>query len=603
MFAISPPAAGSTYSRRWFLKSAAAVAGATAALRTGLSGLAAAAGRGSLTGSKAIRAMTHVHGPWSEGEASWDAQLRQATLNAIDVLYMTDHDCRAMALGYITSLSGAPWVISSAGTLEQKAATASGGSISLLAESASSTAPASVTMELQPKPFCFNKLRTSIAGTTITQKITGAVLTNGARYEVVVPLSYHTAIGGRPAGQYRLIYRFGGATGRWTEGNGLTGVVGAGVPAAGSVQTLKPASDVAAIWPDLVANDNSLYGLSFVARSPKVTAVADIRVASVTFARTQASAASVITNQAAIPPAYKSRYPAVKLVPQAEISKSLPDMNTFGMPEWLPSYGALSTNSDTAHRQIVDQVHKLGGIVCYDHPLGYEDGPLLSPAEATAKRRQVFTWMHARGVFGCDTIEIGYTIRGQVDTATHIALFDTFSRNGTWLTGNGGNDDHAGTNWNGFYTGVWASARSDAAVAAALRAGRAFAAHLRLYPKAEIDLLVDGTVPMGHIAVSTKTTRRLAIYAAGLPAGSTVQLVRGPVDYAGKVDPATVVARTFPASAFVNGLLSVGIDTSSDRFFRVQVVNSAGTIIGIGNPVWLLRRVPPSGIPAPRRSA
>lgn len=602
MVGDNPGTARAKFSRRWFLRSIGVAAGAAAALRSGLPRMAVAATRRSLTGSKALRAMTHVHGSWSEGEASWDAQLRQATLNAIDVLYMTDHDCRSMALGYITSVSGAPWVISSTGRLLQEAATATGGSIHLLAESASSTAPASVTMQLQPKPFCFNKLRTSIAGTTVTQKITSAALTNGALYEVVVPLSYHTAVGGRPAGQYQLIYRFGGASGRWTEGNGLTGVVGAPAPAAGSVQKLTPASDVAAIWPDLVANDNSLYGLSFVARSPRQTEVADIHVESVTFARSQSSAAAVIANQAAIGPAYKSRYPSVQVVPQSEISKYLPDMNTFGMTEWLPNYSALSTNSDTLHRQIVDQVHLLGGLVCYNHPFGYEDGPLLSPDEEIAKRRKIFAWMNARHVFGCDTIEIGYTLRGQVDTATHIALFDTFSRNGTWLTGNGGNDDHAGTKWNGYYTGVWASAPSDAAVAAALRAGRAFTAHLRLYPKGEIDMLVDGVVPMGHISVSAKTTRRLTIYAAGLPAGSTVQLVRGPVDYAGNIDPATVVSRTFAASAFVNGVLTVGITTSSNRFFRVQVVDSAGQIIGIGNPVWLLRQNPPNGIPAARKS-
>ena len=79
-------------------------------------------------------------------------------------------------------------------------------------------------------------------------------------------------------------------------------------PAAGSSQVLSPAQDVAAIWPDLVAIDNCFYGLSFVARSPKRTAVADVRVASVTFTRTQNSAASVIANQAAIVSAYRSRY-------------------------------------------------------------------------------------------------------------------------------------------------------------------------------------------------------------------------------------------------------------------------------------------------------
>jgi hypothetical protein len=91
----------------------------------------------------------------------------------------------------------------------------------------------------------FNRLRTSIAGRTIKQTVTSARLTNGARYDLVVALSHRPAINGRPAGQYTLIYRFGEPAGRGTTG--LTGIVSAPTPAAGSVQTLSPAADVAAL--------------------------------------------------------------------------------------------------------------------------------------------------------------------------------------------------------------------------------------------------------------------------------------------------------------------------------------------------------------------
>ena len=37
-------------------------------------------------------------------------------------------------------------------------------------------------------------------------------------------------------------------------------------------------------------------------------------------------------------------------------------------------------------------------------------------------------------------------------------------------------------------------------------------------------------------------------------------------------------------------------------FVRSQVLDSAGTVVGLSNPVWLLRSVPPGGIPAPRLS-
>lgn len=41
--------------------------------------------------------------------------------------------------------------------------------------------------------------------------------------------------------------------------------------------------------------------------------------------------------------------------------------------------------------------------------------------------------MNAVHAFGADILEVGYAIRGQVDAAAHIALWDTFSRNGTFL--------------------------------------------------------------------------------------------------------------------------------------------------------------------------
>lgn len=561
--------------------------------------------QGRLASAPAVRTAMHVHASWSEGKASWDAQFQQCTVNAVDVLYMTDHDHRARALGFATSLKGLPWDVTHTGTFARKVATANGGSVRLLAESASASAAATLTMQVQERPTARNKLHTSIAGTTVTQRITSASLTSGATYELVIPLSYHPAVAGRPDGQYKLVYRFGGQVGRYREGNGLTGVVGAPKPAAGSVQVLTPVNDVAAIWPDLVAMDNSFYGLSLVASSTRHGVVADVNVASITITRSQTSIPDVIANQTSIVEAYKSRYPAVTAHREIEIGSKLPHINPFGMSQWLPDYSKLSTEHDTLNKQIVARIHARGGIASYNHPFGTSDGPLLSGAEQIAMRHKVYASMSAVNVFGADILEVGYAVRGNVDTTTHLDLWDTFSRNGRFLTGNGVNDDHGGSYWsghaNGFITGIWASSRTDAALAAAMHAGRAFTAHVSRYPHAELDMLVDGTVPMGAVSVSKKTSRKLTIYAGNLPGGAGVQLISGPVDYAGHADPGTTVARSFPASAFANGAVTVTVDTSTDRFYRIQVSHPAGQIIGIGNPVWLLRQPPPSGIPAPRR--
>lgn len=556
-------------------------------------------------GGRALRAAMHVHGSWSEGAGSWEAQFEQAGTNGYDVLYMTDHDHRALALKYMTSLTGVAWdPVVSSGTFAQKSVTVSGGSLRLLAESAGS-APASVTLPLQEYYQAFNKFRTSISGLTITQKITKATLSNGARFEVVIPLSYHPSIAGRPAGQYQLVYRFGGVAGRWTEGNGLVGVVSAPRPAAGSTQTLVPARDVAALWPTMKAIDNVSYGLSFVAKSPKRTAVCDVAVASMSFSRSRSTAPLVIADQQQLIATYGPRYPNLDVHAATETSRTLPDMNRFGTGPWFPDYTKLSADSNTAHQQIVDQVHAMGGVISYNHPFGYDTGPLLSPTARDAKRRQLFHDMQAVGRFGVDILEVGYNLRGQVDAPTHIALWDTFSRNGNFLTGNGTSDDHGGQYWrtmnNGFGTGIWSSSAADSAMVAALSSGRAFVAHFGRWPGAELDLLVDGAVPMGAVAVSQKSSRVLSIWAKNLSAGTAVQVIGGPVDYAGYPDPGTWVKTTLSPSAFSGNIASIPVTTSTSRFFRVQVLDSGGNILGTSNPVWLLRGAPPGGIPPARR--
>jgi hypothetical protein len=592
--------------RRGFL---GAVAGATVGLLLPPSvwlraGPASAAVSGSLTGSNPLRLAMHVHGSWSEGPGSWEAQFTQAAANAFDVLYLTDHDMRSTAYRYATSLAEAAFVTSSTGSFAQRAATSGAGALRLLAESSSATAEAVLTMALQEKPFAFNRLRTSIAGLRIDHRTTSARLTGGARYDVVVLLSYHPARSGRPAGQYRLVYRFGGPAARWTESGGLVGVVRRPTPAAGSTQVLTPEQDVATFWPDMLAIDNAHFGMSFVARSPRRGDVADVRVASVSFTRTQSSASSVIANQARLVAAYQPRFPGLVARPQTEISQTLPDLNTFGMPQWIPDYDLLPADHDTRYRQIVSTVHARGGLISWNHPFGYGTGPLLAPAESVAKRRALFGSMQAVDRFGVDILEVGYTLRGQVDAATHLDLWDTFSRNGNFLTGNGASDDHSGQGWstltNGFATGVWAASTSEADIRAALAAGRAYVAHIGLWPGGQIDMLVDDAVPMGGVSVGSTTSRRMTLLAANLPAGSVVQLVRGPVDYTGAVDPGTSSPRTLAATAFVDGVAAFDVDTTYSRFFRPQVRLSTGELVGAGNPVWLLRSQPPGGIPPAR---
>ena len=125
--------------------------------------------------------------------------------------------------------------------------------------------------------------------------------------------------------------------------------------------------------------------------------------------------------------------------------------------------------------------------------------------------------------------------------------------------------------------------------------------HAGRWPGGEIDLLVDGTVPMGGVSVGGAGTRQLAIAATALPAGSSVQVVSGPVDYTGAVDPGTTVVSTLAAAAFVRGPVTMPVSASASRFYRAQELRSAGVLLGSGNPVWLLRESPPVPVPPGRR--
>jgi hypothetical protein len=105
---------------------------------------------------------------------------------------------------------------------------------------------------------------------------------------------------------------------------------------------------------------------------------------------------------------------------------------------------------------------------------------------------------------------------------------------------------------------------------------------------------------MGAVSVSSKTSRALAIWATDLPAGSAVQVIGGPVDYAGNLEPGTSVLTTLTPPSFSGNVATVVVDTSASQFFRAQVLDPSGQVLGSSNPVWLLRAPPPGGIPPAR---
>lgn len=185
-----------------------------------------AASAASFTGTRPLLAAMHVHGSWSEQGASWESYGPRGR-GLVDVIFMTDHDYRALADRYWTSLQDVPFRSTFTGSFKQRVATKAGRSLSLLAESAA-TSTATVTMAVDDvsSKALWDKLRTSIEGQSLRHTFGASRLTNTATYEVRIRLSKHPATASRPAGTFQLWFRFGAtlAAGRHLETGGLVGL-------------------------------------------------------------------------------------------------------------------------------------------------------------------------------------------------------------------------------------------------------------------------------------------------------------------------------------------------------------------------------------------
>ncbi len=591
-------------SRRGFL-------GGLAALGVGtlVGGRTAAAAPRTLTGRAPLLVATHVHASYSEHGASWDQQYARAVEAGVQVVFQTDHDHQALAVGNMPHLRGT-WLRSTAGPVRQSLGTLDrAGRLRVLAEAATASG-AATTMTIADQS-AWASLRTGIAGVGLGLVLGPQRMDPGTRLDLTVTLSLHPACGGRPAGTYRLVYRYGpglAPSAELTDG-GLTGVLSAPLPPPGTRVDLVPERDAAATWPDLLSIDNGLQLLAVSARSPGPGAVADMTLtAEITYG--QHDPASVTATLGAIRDWCAAKYPSVTGYLSQEIStpwNDVPHVNPLGVPLALdPKTGITRATWADHYAPAIAAALQAGGAVTWNHVFGPGAVGALTPTQQAALLQSTFAARWADRFLGATCLEV-YTSRGGMPMQRHLDLSDALSRGGRAMTLIGAHDDHLGaTPWaklgNGWVTGVHAPSVAEADLTAALNAGRAFAAHLR-WPGAHLDTLVDA-VPMGAMSLSTATSRRVTVDVANLPVGAQVQVVVGPVDLAGTADPGTTVAGTVAASALGptrTGTVDVVVDTpTTGAFVRAQVVTSTGQVVGVGQPTWLLAAPPPDGIPAAR---
>ena len=436
---------------------------------------------------------------------------------------------------------------------------------------------------------------------------------------MLIGTSYHETSASRPAGIPYVSYRFVPGTGRPSySARGNLGIVTVQVDKSSSwaTVTLTPSNDIARLWPELDYRDFALFSLTLSAVSTR-----DLVSGYFDYLRLDRTltGGEVFAQQQSIGANLAGTYPTVAQQWGLEISGGKTHCNWFGSGVTVPGYSGVAY-SDKAYMKyltgtVLPEIHRAGAIYSLNHPYGAKGGPLLPKAQQDALLQQVATTLLPTAALGADMLEVGYQMRGYCDLAHHLGLWDVMSRNAIFLTGNGVTDDHFGTNWlgrqgsNNWVTRAWAASERMSSLLSALAAGRAWCGDLAAFgsPGSALDMLIDGAVPMGAVSVSKVTSRRLALTVLRVPAGGSVTLLQGAVDYAGNRQPTpnTTAIRSWTGRqvAAAGGTVTTAVDTSSDSFVRAIVTASNGrTIVGAGNPIWLLQNPPPNGIPTPRQA-
>ncbi len=569
----------------------------------------------------------HIHSSFSEQNGSMHGQLYQAQQNGVDVLWWTDHDYRMSAHKFRQAVhfdsltdekeNGRPWTWrpERIGSLTSDSG---GGIVSAPASPLDSHAPASLRVSAHsvgspPASFQFFadshpadwNYQTNVTGQTLRIEVFPVQIGPDAYLELRIATSWHPAAGGRPAGTYELSYRFGGsgkADSRVPAG--LLGVVTIPVTQGQwNSAAITPAADIAALWPDLDSRDFATWQIRLGATS-RSGAVAAGNFDYLRFTRTNTSGQVPLQTQRDMAAAYAATFPGVAQRQGLEVSWQR-HLNWFGGSVELPNYAGVPRSSDSYVTSLVNLVHSRGGVASYNHPFGASMGPPLPSAQQDAVRAKVATAMLQSGAYGMDMLEVGYRRRSRIDLRRHLSLWDVCSRNALFLTGNGTSDDHEGTDWvnrtNNFLTFAWATSTAEADLLAAMRGGRLYAGTIDGF-RGALDLLVDGTCPMGSVSVSQLPRRNLRVIGNGIPTGGGVRVAQGFVDYAGASRPSdnTVTIGTLSEGDLATGSADLLVDTSVSSFVRAEVQDAAGNVVGVSNPAWLLRDVPPGGVPPAR---
>ncbi|WP_238007815.1 hypothetical protein KZZ52_50040 [Dactylosporangium sp. AC04546] len=523
----------------------------------------------------------HIHGPFSEGLASYSAHFDQARKHDVDVIWWTDHDFRIAAFAHRAAVhfDGATeperglawtWTKSAEGNLTSSA-------VEFVADPHSPRDGPGKALRLSAagagilwyRGNAWNAtVNACIADTALTLDVLPETLPADGALLVDVQLSHHPANGERPAGVLHIRYRIGAFASSRHVAAGTTGTVS--LPVRSGVWqrfTFVPRDDVARLWPDVVPGDNALTGLRIgVQRSGFV-------VDRLTFNRSRRAGQAGEQLRAEVIAAVAANHPGVTHFRAMEISL-VRHVNWFGGDQTFPPFPMppVRDNNPALTRSMVRFLHGHGGLTCWNHPMD------------VARRDELAKLMISSDFLGFDLVEIG---RKPLDDL--LWVLDVAARNALFFTAVGSSDDHDGIDWltneEHFLTYVWARSKSQADLLAALRAGAAWFTDLARY-RGTLDLRVGGVSRLGAVLIRSAPVT-VSVVATKLPEKAVVEVVSGPVDEAAAV-PSTSVSK------------GAAVTVQPGRYVRLQVRLASGEVVGASNPPWVLARKPKRPVPAAR---
>lgn len=376
---------------------------------------------------------------------------------------------------------------------------------------------------------CFEEnwnYRSTLAGTMM--KVTLVPPTSGyAEFRIVT--SHRPATGARDEGAYELRYRFDPRALAESVVGGRNRVVTVTIPARGTQEKsfwVNPTGDLANAYDDLqgLEQDFGCYGLWFgVGGGARVSN-------SATFVRLDIDRGADMDNAIAIQQSIMEelarRYPRLTLAQGIEMSYAA-HLNWLATSPVSPFPPQDGQGVAAYLRASVDMIRRNNGASSYNHMFGALRGPLLTGTQRRAKIDQIAKQMMGHGAYGSDLLEVGYNMRGFVDLAAHLEVWDIMLAGGYRIFANGVSDNHNGplrsyeVDPNCFSTDILSATPNPFTSIPALRSGRAFVSAVGAF-NGRLDLETSSAV-MGQTHRGSENTVEVNLTARGA-AGMTMKV-------------------------------------------------------------------------------